>query len=428
MTTETKSDPWTQKYRPKTLQQVVGNEKAVKKILDWLRKWNSSASEKGTTQKKAVLLFGPPGVGKTVVVEAIANGFDYILVEMNASDFRTSEQIEKLVTRSIGYQTLDNAIFGGGGRIILFDEMDGISGKGDQGGVGAIIDVIKKTRCPVFLTANDIYHPRLRDLRSYCFEVEFDRLGEDAVASYLDRICKSEGIEADRDALLLIARNADGDMRVAVNDLQALGEGRNKLIVGDVTVYSRDVQEQTFDALRSFFAAKTWGEARKSIEEATIDQETMMLCIHESLPYQFKDPRDLATAYDLLSRADMFLGKSQRERAWQLMKYFYDFMTSIPLFRTRGWPSSYVRFSQKLVEMSRSRTQRSLRREVGRLIGGKLHVSSDTAVKEVVPHLKVIFSANPKAAAEISSWLELSEDMIKYISGENADQILRLMK
>lgn len=423
MIIESNNLPWTQKYRPKTLKKVVGNEKTVKKILDWLKKWGGSSKE-----KKAALLFGPPGVGKTVVVEAIANDFNYTLVEMNASDFRTAEQVERLISRSVGYQTLDSTFFGMEGRIVLFDEVDGISGREDHGGVGAIIDVIKRAKCPVFLTANDIYSTKLRDLRSYCFEVEFERVREDALISHMSEICKSEGVEASKDALQIIARNAEGDVRVAINDLQATGEGRKRLSPEDVKVYSRDIQAQTFDALRSFFAAKTWGEARKSLEETTIDQETMMLCIHESLPYQFKDPLDLAVAYDMLSKADIFLVKAQRERFWQLMKYFYDFMTSIPLLRTSGWPSSYVRFSQKLVEMSRSRVQRSLRREMGLLIGDKLHISSYLADREVVPYLRVIFSSNPKAAAEISSWIGLNEEMIEYISRNNSEEILEIVK
>jgi len=426
MTTE--KVPWTQKYRPKTLSQVVGNERAVKRILDWLKGWNSSTPERGKSQKRTALLYGPPGTGKTVVVEAIANDYGYTLVETNASDFRTPKQIDRWLSRSIGYQTLDQTLSRGRGRMILFDEVDGISGEGDKGGVGAIIQVIKKAECPVFLTANDIYQPKLRELRSYCLEVGFEKLGEGAVASHLSRICENEGIEADMEALLLIARNADGDLRVAINDLQALGEGKSTLRAEEVTVYARDEQVQTFEALRRFFAAKTWVEARRSIEEATIDYETMMLCIHESLPYQFKNPHDLATVYDLLSRADIFLKRSQRGRAWQLMRYFFDLMTGIPFLRRYGWPSSYVRFSQKLVEMGRSRAQRSLRQEMGLIIGRKCHVSSATAVREIVPYVRVIFSANPKAAAELSEWLELREEMIEYLSHENADQILRLMK
>lgn len=313
MTTRMDRVPWTQKYRPKTLEQVVGNREAIEKILGWLRKFNGSDGEKETRQKKAVLLHGSPGTGKTVTVEAIANDLGYILVETNASDFRTSEQIERWIARSVGYKTLEQAFYQGRGRAVLFDEVDGISGQEDKGGVGAIIKVIKEAKCPVFLTANDIYQPKLRELRQYCFEVGFKKIEERTVVSYLGKICKSEGIEADMEALLLIARNADGDLRVAINDLQALSEGKKALTPEDVTVYARDEQIQTFDALRRFFAAKTWAEARQSVEEATIDSETMMLCIHESLPYQFKDPNDLAAAYDLLSRASMFLRRSQRE-------------------------------------------------------------------------------------------------------------------
>lgn len=412
--------PWTQKYRPKTLSQVVGNEKAVSTILDWLTKWSPSG-EKVEKRQKAVLLYGAPGTGKTVVVEAIANDYDYILVETNASDFRTASQIERRISRSIGYHYFDETLRAKR-RIILFDEVDGISGRGDRGGVGEIINVIKQTTCPVFLTANDIYDPKLRTLRSYCLGVNFQQLAEGDIARRLAAICTSEGIEAEVDALRYIAQNANGDLRAAINDLQALTKGVSTLRMEDVGVYARNTRLQTFDALRKFFSAKTRAEARRAIESATINYEIMMQCIHESLPYQFKDVRDLAVAYDVLSNASLFLKRAQRERAWQLLRYFFDLMTEIPLVRKYGQSSNYVRFSQKLVEMSRSRSRRALLKEVGTRIGRKCHISSSMAIKEVVPYLKVIYSANPTAAAELHEWFELDEKMSECLRVHGADR------
>ena len=308
---------WSEKYKPKTLRRVTGNQEAVRKILKWLKGW-----EKGAPRKRAALLCGPAGTGKTVVVEAIANDYGYELIETNASDFRTNKQIEREISRSLRHQTLDHGLYGSKvrGRIILFDEIDGISGSEDRGGIGAIIKVIRKADCPVFLTANDAWHPKLKMLRQHCVLVDFHRVQESTIVSYLREICGAEKIKVSEDALESIALNADGDARAAVNDLQVLAMGRRALTANDVSVYVRDEQVQTFDALVRFFTAKTWAEAKKAVDESTMRYEGMMLCIHESLPYQFNDPEDLARAYELLSRADIFLKRAKSGQAWKLLK------------------------------------------------------------------------------------------------------------
>jgi replication factor C large subunit len=413
------SIPWTRKYRPSTLSQVIGNKKAISKVLNWLEKWNNPAFRKNTRSKKGVLLHGPPGIGKTVTVESIANDYNYALIEMNASDFRSAKQIKKGIARSIGYHSLDETLYKGTKRMFLFDEVDGISGRDDRGGVGAIVQILKKTWSPVFLTANDIYHPRLRNLRQHCVQIGFQKVAEEEIITFLREICKREGITAETAALFSIVQNAAGDVRVAINDLQMMGEGKNRLRPEDIVVSSRNERIITFEALRRFFSAKTWNEAKQSIDEAAIDYEIFMLCVHESLPYQFKNPHDLAVVYNVLSKANIFLANARKQRAWKLMRYFFDLLTGIPFLRTHGWPSNLVRFSQKLTAMSRSRVHRQRRSEMGQLIGEKCHLSSKNAIRTMVPYLKGIFSANPEYGASIAQWLELDEAMINLLSSHS---------
>ncbi|MDH5769940.1 MAG: replication factor C large subunit [Candidatus Bathyarchaeota archaeon] len=416
---------WSEKYKPKTLRRVTGNQEAVRKILNWLRMWGKEAP-----RKRAVLLCGPAGTGKTVVVEAIANDYGCELIETNASDFRRGEQIERQISRCLGHQTLDHGLYESKvrGRMILFDEVDGICGGEDRGGIGAIIKVIRKADCPVFLTVNDAWHPKLKTLRQHCVLVDFHRIQELTIVSYLREICRAEKIEVSEDALESIALNADGDMRAAVNDLQVLAMGRRALTANDVSVYVRDEQVQTFDALVRFFTAKTWVDAKKAMDESTIGYEKMMLCIHESLPYQFKDPEDLARAYELLSRADIFLRRAKSGQAWKLLKYVFDLMAGIPFLREHGYPTKRVLFSQKLKLMSSTGARRRLEKEIGLLIGSKCHVSSRVAIRKYLPYLRVIFSRNAKVAAGLSEWFGMRENMIQHLAGENAGSVLSLVK
>jgi replication factor C large subunit len=414
--------PWTQKYRPTTLRQIVNNDKAIGKVLHWLDNWNNPKFITNKRSKKGILLNGPPGVGKTVTVEAIAHDYNYSLVELNASDFRSAKQLGQSISRSIGYRSLDEAFYDGKKRMVLFDEVDGISGRDDRGGVGAILKILRKTQCPVFLTANEAYQPRLRSLRQNCYLVNFQKIPVQEIVAFLHDICKKEGISAQTAALLKLAQNAEGDLRVAINDLQMMSGGKHTLRPENVVVSNRNERIMTFDALRKFFAAESWYEAKRAIDEAAIDYEVFMLCVHESLPYQFTNPRDLAMIYNVLAKANFFLVTAQKQQAWKLMKYFFNLLTGIPFLRTTGWPSNQVKFSQKLTAMSRSKVQRNRIREIGRRIGRKCHISSKNAMDRIVPYLKGIFTVNPKYGASIAQWLELDEDMIAYFSSRSINR------
>ena len=187
---------WTVKHKPKSLAEIVGNTEAVEKFVDWIKFW-----EKGVPKKRACFLYGPPGIGKTVTVEATAHDFSMEFVEKNASDYRTEEAINRFAGLASQYSSLF-----GGNRMILLDELDGLTGSSDRGGVKAITDVVKTAQCPVVLTANNAYDPRFTNLRVYCLLIEFKKLATGEVAKHLKHICEQEGIQADENALKFIAQ------------------------------------------------------------------------------------------------------------------------------------------------------------------------------------------------------------------------------
>lgn len=212
---------WAVKHRPKSLAEIVGNSESIEKFVDWVKSW-----EKGVPKKRAAFLYGPPGTGKTVTVEAVAHDLSMEFVEKNASDYRTEEAVNRFAGLASQYSSLF-----GGKRIILLDELDGLTGTSDRGGVKAISDVVKNAQCPIVLIANSAYDPRFATLRVYCLLLEFKRPPAGEVAKCLKRISESEGIQVDEAALKFIAQRSGGDVRSAVNDLQALGQGKRKSVV-----------------------------------------------------------------------------------------------------------------------------------------------------------------------------------------------------
>src|SRR3979490_2746338 len=85
---------WGEKYRPKDLNDVVGNPTAVSELRKWAASW-----QRGRPEKKAVVLQGPPGIGKTSAALALANEMGWSVVEMNASESRNADAIRKVASR-----------------------------------------------------------------------------------------------------------------------------------------------------------------------------------------------------------------------------------------------------------------------------------------------------------------------------------------
>jgi len=402
---------WTVKHKPKTLSEVVGNEEAIEKLVSWVKSW-----DKGVPKRRAVFLYGPPGIGKTVSVEALANDLNMELVERNASDYRTEEAVQRFAGLASQYGTLF-----GKKRLILFDELDGITGREDRGGVGAITSIVKTAQCPIVLIANNAYDPRLATLRFYCLLIEFKKPPAGEVMRHLSRICKSEGIVADEAALKFVAQRSEGDVRSAVNDLQALAQGKTRLTYDDVSWLAyRDRKEAIFSVLRLIFYGKTADAAKRAVDMADVDPDMLFEWIYENLPYHLRDKNDLANAMDSLATADLYRGRIRRSQDWTLTRYVIDFMTAgVAMAREKTIPAGFVplRFPERIRMLSKTRSERQLQGQIGLKIKRRCHISANRAAKEILPYLRIIFENNAEMAAGLTKWLDLDEAMIEYLAG-----------
>lgn len=414
---------WTRKHKPQTLKEVIGNREAIRKLAEWVKAW-----DKTVPKKRAIFLYGPPGIGKTATVEALAKDFDMELVEKNASDYRTEEAVKRFAGIASQYSTLF-----GKKRLILFDELDGITGTQDRGGVKALTEIIKITRCPLVLIANNAYDPRFINLRNYCLLVQFKKPPAGEVAKLLKRICLREGIDAEEEALKFIAQRSGGDVRSAINDLQALAQGKTRLSYEDVSWLAyRDRQENIFTVLKMILYARSCMSAKQAVDMADVDPDMLFEWIYENVPRHLTHPEDLARAMDALSLADVYRGRIRSTRSWKFTRYFLDLMTAgVAMAKRKTKPSGWIPFNfpKRIRALSRSKAQRKFELEIGRKIKRKSHISAYRASKEILPYIRVIFENNVNMAAGIASWLDLDAEMIKYIvSGKQAEAIIRQME
>jgi len=403
------SNPWTVKHRLRSLQEFVGNREALAELEKWLTSWKTSPPA-----KRAAFLFGPPGVGKSESVSILAHKLGFDLVEMDASDQRTKEGVQRVA----GVASTESSLYGGM-KIILLDELEGMSGTEDRGGLSVIASLTETTRSPLVLIATDIWDRRFTSFRKSSLFIEFKRIPTRSMIPRLREICKREGIEAEEEALRIIAERAQGDMRSAITDLQALAQGKTALKYQDVNwLDSRDRQERIFEVLKNIFNANTCQQARRAASVSDVDYEMLFEWIYENIPHQFPDMEDMASALDSLSRADIFLSRIRRDQEWSLLPYAIENMTAgVAMARTRaasGWVS--FKFPERIMVMSRTRASRALRDEIGRKVGQATHVSVATAITSYIPYLRIVFSANKEWAARLAGTLRLEPQETDFLS------------
>ena len=405
------STTWTQKHKPQTLDEIVGNKKAKEMVRDWLKSWDC-----GIPEKRAILLHGSPGVGKTVTVETLAKELNMELIEKNASDYRTADAIKRFAGLASQYATLF-----GGKRLILLDEVDGIAGQVDRGGVKELTKILKDSRSPIILTANDAFNSRFTTIRKYSEVIGFKNPTIREGVSHLKRVCAKEGINADEEALQLIVERAGRDVRSAVNDLQALAQGKTRLTKEDVAWLSgRDRKEEIFKVMQTILYSRDAWEAKKAASSVDVDPDMLFHWVYENAPYHLTDPHDLVKAMYSLALADIYRQRIRDTQNWGFLKYVFDFTTSgVAAARQNSKSSGWIpfRFPSKIRMLSTSKRERALKFSMGMKIRKKCHVGAIRSGKDVLPYLRVIFQNNIDMAAGLSSWFEFDDEMIEYLAG-----------
>ena len=418
--TSTPTD-WAEKYRPKSFKEVIGNKKALHELRLWAEEWT-----KGTPEKKAVILHGAAGIGKTSSALVLAFEMGWEHVELNAGDQRTADVIERIAGAASKTTTLfahENA--GGGGsakggrRLIVLDEADNLHGTYDKGGSKAISDVIDKTTQPIILIANDIYGIT-QGIRFKCLEIEYSRIQGRSLVPALSKIAQAEGLAADEKVLAKIAENAGGDVRSAVNDLQAISVGKKTLSEADVVISGRDVKETIFKALVKVFK----GTARKDALDAvlTLDEtpEDLILWIDENLPIQFPQEKginpDVSNGYQVLSRADLYLGRVRRRQNYRMWRYASYMMTTGPMaVRSKDY-SGFIKYSSptRWKRAGQNRSVRNMRDNIAVKISGRHFKSMRAARNDLIPYYQKLME-NEEYAVSLTGNAEFDIDELVYL-------------
>ncbi len=401
---------WVEKYRPKKIEDIIGNEEARATFVEWLKSKRRS--------KKAILLYGPPGVGKTALVNAAAKEFGFIIIEMNASDTRSEKAINAVAKPATSYVALDNFSIqnqtNGKGNLLFLDEVDGIAGNEDRGGVSAIIKIVENARTPVIMAANDPDVEKLRPLKKVCLLVRFQQIRIPLVIALLQKICLLENVKAEFEALERIAQNSRGDVRSAINDLQSLSEGTHSLTLQDtVMLSSRNKDISTDDTLRGFFSAKSIVEVSSLLSYSNVDYDDFLLSISDNLPKRYNNPTELAAAYNFVSQADVFRGRIGNEH-WFLLKYFFNCLSKAAAVNPESYkPFTFIAPPIRIITLYWTKGKRTMLNGICSKIGAKCHVSHGKAKNEFVPFVKELLQK--QKGSLLAAWFKFTPEEVDFL-------------
>ncbi len=417
---------WTEKYRPKKLDDVIGNPAAKENMRKWAKVWNT-----GMPKKRALVLMGEPGVGKTTAALALANEMGWQVVEMNASDSRNAEAIKEVATHgSRGETFTDSGEFvtskEGKRKLILLDEADNIFGKEDFGGVKAIAQTILETQQPIILIVNDWYALKKRSsvIQNNVATVSFLKPRASTVADLLRSIAKAEGVDVPEDVLVTLAEKSGGDVRAAVKDLQSVAEGRTKVSAKDLSsVGGRDHSLSMFKAVEGIFQTGNCKRSRDIASSMDEDPETLILWMDQNIPAAYRDPVDVHAAYEALSRADIFLGRVKRRQSYSLWGYANDMMTcGVSMAKSKSYRGyTRINFPLWLMKMSRSRGMRETKSNLAAKLGRMTHTSEKRVLQDVFPYFKAMYAGDREFRLYMTRRLNLTEEEVGFLLDTKAD-------
>lgn len=389
---------WTEKYRPIYFIDVRGQEHAVEKIREFLRRFGKGG--------KAIILHGPAGIGKTALAHVTAKETNTEIFELNASDLRNREKLDAILRPATEQKSLTKK-----GKIILVDEVDGIS-EADRGGITELLSLIESSAYPMIITANDIWGKKLSTLRKKSELVQLKEIAYKTIKDVMIGILRKEGKFIDNDILTNIAIKAKGDMRAAINDLQTASgmEDPSQILLDE-----REKETDIFSALRMVFKGKPTNTHLKIFDSVKMPMDEIILWIEENIPAEYSG-EELARAYDALSRVDIFKRRIYRQQYWRFLVYenallSYGIASSKKDIKT-GF-TSYKKPTRILkIWLNNKRTEK--KKSIAKKYSRYVHVGEKRALREF-PIIKNIIANN----SGIQKELKLSEEEVEYLNKPN---------
>ncbi|XP_078032825.1 germ line transcription factor 1 isoform X2 [Augochlora pura] len=266
-----------EKYRPKTMKQVLGQQgdkSNAKKLYTWLNNWHKNrngqvkhtkpspwAKNDDGTYFKAALLSGAPGIGKTTTVQVVCKELGFDLVEFNASDTRSKKLLKESVSELLSNTSLkdyfiDTKCKPTSKHVLLMDEVDGMAGNEDRGGLQELISLIKSSEVPVVCICNDRNNPKMRTLANYVFDLRFQKPRLEQIRGAMKSICFKENINISGEDLDRLIESTNHDIRQVINHLSLFVGKTGTQEKTEKKHINKDLRLGPWDVVKKVFSAE----------------------------------------------------------------------------------------------------------------------------------------------------------------------------
>ncbi|OYT58300.1 MAG: hypothetical protein B6U68_00325 [Candidatus Aenigmarchaeota archaeon ex4484_14] len=341
------------KYKPRTTEEILGNQKQVFEIKKWIKK-----NKKGG----ALIITGPPGSGKTLSVELIARELKYDLIKLDAGDFRNPENIKKLLLSSQQKSLMSK------GKIIFIDELDSVS----SSGLKAVHELIKQSPYPIVTIVDDIYSRKLVNIKKKCDVIKFYKIRQPSLMKFLKKIAEKEGIRTNDIILKKIVATSNGDVRAALNDLESLS-------VNPGEDNYRDVENKIFETINVILKTKNPENVRIALKNSNKTLDEIVWWLEENIKREYEKKEELAKAYDALSRIDIIQTRIMKRQAWSLQSYIPDLVITIALSKNEKY-KKFVNYSPPTFFLMYGKRKSKKLDALLEKMSKELHVSKKTAM------------------------------------------------
>ncbi|VDK58908.1 unnamed protein product [Anisakis simplex] len=424
--------PWVDKYKPTSIKHLVGqngDKSPMNKILGWLRDWPKYHLGEGAKVKrrssykflfdstcsitarpppwmaqsdwssfKAILLSGPPGIGKTTCATLACKELGLQYIEMNASDARNKKFLESKVAELVGCHQIDEYFSTKSkptrvaksdelGHVLIMDEVDGMSGTEDRSGLAELIQMIKDTRIPIICICNDRQSTKMRSLVNYCFDVRFQRPRVEQIRSRMQTIAFQEKLKLTKEQIDEFIEASNHDVRQTIYNLQLLSLGSGGK---SADIQPKDCAVNTFEAARRILNANT--TLLEKQEMFFTDYSIMPLFVQENYPSIQNNKMSkterlsaLRKAADSISSGDIIDRAIRTTGAWSLLNEQALFSSILPSMHMNGFLKSMINFPSWLGKNSTYNKRQRLMRQLISHTHLKISADCHSMVTDYVP-------------------------------------------
>ncbi|MGC8479175.1 MAG: replication factor C large subunit [Candidatus Micrarchaeia archaeon] len=365
------------KYAPKTINGIIGNNEAISKLFEFSQAIHASAGP------RPLMLFGPSGTGKTAAAQALAYGNGFELLELNASDYRDVNTLEKVLVPASKSRGLFNKNI-----LILLDEIDELSKKLDAGAEKVVRNLIKNSKQPIIFTATDFWDKNISYLRMAVDKVEFKKVSIDEIKKHLTDIIKKENVDMKNEIINEIAKRSDGDVRGAINDLEVMINADDSLLEN---IGIRDRKIEIFGVLDKIFLSKNFDIARNSMSKSDLDIGMLINWIDENVTKRYLSKFDIDNAYSNLATASRYYERASRTNHYEYFKYASTIASAGIALSSKGRVSMLKGYSfpNNIRYMGSTKTERGTLKEIADKLSPIFHTNRKKIIGNYFPILKI---------------------------------------